>query len=77
MGYMTLVTRLGNMLDKHRSIKVVQDYIESLGPDYIIFANGELKHSNDKNNTKLGGQESKISLDEEEDNDKEFEMNME
>jgi hypothetical protein len=36
-----------------------------------------LKTSNDRNNRKLGGQESKISLDEEEENDKDFEMNME
>ena len=73
---MTLVTRLGNMLERHSSVEVVKEYVEFLGEEYPVFVNGELKVSNDRNNRKLCGQESKVSLDEDEENDKEFEMNM-
>lgn len=64
---MTLVTRLGNMFEKYRSNEVVSEYIESLGDDYPVFVNGELKITNENYNRKLGGQESKISLDEDDD----------
>lgn len=73
---MSLVIRLGNLIEKHKDKECVSEYLTSLGDSWTEFVQGELKTSNDRNNINLGGQQSRLSMDEEEDNDKDFELNM-
>lgn len=73
---MASVIKIGNLLQKHSSKEEVSSYLTSLGEEWTQFAEGELKRSNDTNNKSLGDQRVRNSMDEE-DNDKDYEMNME
>lgn len=78
-GYMALVVKVANLLQKHRAISNdVRDYLEKndWSEDWQAFVDGELKRSNDTNSRSLGGQQPRNSIDEE-DNEKDYEMNME
>lgn len=78
-GHMALVTKLANLLLKHKeSSPEVQSYLTNLADpeEWRRFVEGELKRTNDTNNKNLGGQQPRSSIDEE-DGDKEYEMNME
>ena len=55
-GYMSLVIRLGNLLEKNKGKDAVSAYLQSIEADWKDFVDGELKKSNDLNNTNLGGQ---------------------
>ena len=74
---MTLVIRLGNLLEKHKEREPVQEYLAKMEESYHKFVTGELKIANDRNSRNLGGQQSRVSLDEEDENDKEdYDVNL-
>jgi len=54
-GYMTLVIRLGNLLEKHKEREPVQEYLAKMEESYHKFVTGELKIANDRNSRNLGG----------------------
>lgn len=67
-GHMATVVRLANLLVKHRGThSEVGDYLDGLGDDWVRFAEGELKRSNDTNNRSLGGQQPRPSSNEDDD----------
>lgn len=74
-GFMAAVTKIANLLLKNKS-PAVTSYLASLGEEWTKFVYGELKRSNDNNNRSLGGHNNRPSMDDE-DNDKDYEMNME
>jgi hypothetical protein len=73
---MATVIKIGNIIQKHASKQEVSAYLTTLGEDWKDFVSGELKRSNDTNNKSLGDQRVRNSMDDE-DNDKDYEMNME
>ena len=73
---MATVTKLGNLLVKNAKLEEVKTVVEESSEDWNAFVEGELKSSNDTNNKSLGGQQPRQSLDDD-DNDKDYEMNME
>lgn len=73
---MATVVKVANMIIKNNKLEEVKKYIETLGEDWNMFVEGELKRSNDTNNKNLGGQQPRQSIDDE-DNEKDYEMNME
>eukprot|EP00347_Sterkiella_histriomuscorum_P022039 403331901 len=78
-GYMALVIKTANLFQKSReTFEEVREYLESssFSGDWAAFVEGELKKSNDTNNRNLGGQQPRTSMDEDE-NEKDYEMNME
>lgn len=77
-GYMALVIKTANLIQKHKDSPEVRDYLEksSFSGEWRQFVEGELKKSNDTNNKNLGGQQPRNSMDED-DNDKDYEVNME
>jgi len=77
-GYMALVTKLGNLIQKFKENPEVSKYLNSLPnqDEWKQFVEGELKRSNETNNKNLGGQQPRSSMDEDDDS-KDYEMNME
>lgn len=73
---MATVTKLSNLLIKNAKLEEVKVVLEESSEDWNAFVEGELKSSNDTNNKSLGGQQPRQILDDE-DNDKDYEMNME
>jgi len=75
---MALVTKIGNLFQKHKDREDIQRFISGLPnlDQWNQFVEGELKRSNDTNNKNLGGQQPRTSMDDEDDN-KDYEMNME
>lgn len=61
-GYMAVVIKLANILITGAKNKVeVAEYLDTLGEDWKLFADGELKRSNDTNTKSLGGQQPRPS----------------
>lgn len=77
-GYMALVTKLGNLIQKHKEKEDINRFITSLPnqDSWTQFIDGELKRSNETNNKNLGGQQPRTSMDDDDDS-KDYEMNME
>ncbi|CDW85853.1 UNKNOWN [Stylonychia lemnae] len=77
-GYMALVVKIANLIQKNKEKQEVQNYLNSLPQpeDWQKFVDGELKSSNDTNSKNLGGQQPRTSMDDD-DNEKDYEMNME
>lgn len=73
---MAAVIKVANFLIKNKDKEEVSPYLESVGDDWKNFIEGELKRSNDTNNRSLGGQQPRSSMGDDEDNDKDYEMNM-
>lgn len=75
---MALVTKLGNLIQKFKENPEVSKYLNSLPnqDEWKQFVEGELKRSNETNNKNLGGQQPRSSMDEDDDS-KDYEMNME
>lgn len=75
---MALVIKLGNIIQKNRDKKGVEEYFNALPnqEQWTQFVEGELRRSNDTNNKNLGGQQPRSSMDED-DNERDYEMNME
>jgi hypothetical protein len=55
-GYMALIIKLANLIQKHSDKPEVKEYLETLGEDWKSFIEGELKSSNTLNTRSLGGQ---------------------
>lgn len=72
---MATVTKLSNLLIKNSKLEEVKAILDA-SEDWTSFVEGELKRSNDTNNKSLGGQQPRPSMDDE-DNEKDYEMNME
>ena len=59
---MAVVIKLANILITGAKNKVeVAEYLDTLGEDWKLFADGELKRSNDTNTKSLGGQQPRPS----------------
>lgn len=56
-GYMAVVVKIANLLQKNKTKEEVAEYIDSLGEEWKNFVEGELKRSNDTNSKSLGGQQ--------------------
>lgn len=80
-GYMALITRIANFIigkggrDLKDDVKEFQEQMPNR-EEWKKFVEGELKQTNDNNMRTLGGQQPRNSMDEEDDA-KEYEMNME
>lgn len=55
-GYMALIIKLANLIQKHTDKPEVKDYVDTLGDQWKTFVEGELKQSNTLNTRSLGGQ---------------------
>jgi hypothetical protein len=55
-GYMALIIKLANLIQKHTDKPEVKEYIDGLGDEWKTFVEGELKQSNTLNTRSLGGQ---------------------
>lgn len=55
-GYMALIIKLANLIQKHNEKPEVKEYLDTLGDDWKTFVDGELKQSNILNTRSLGGQ---------------------
>ena len=75
-GYMALIIKLANLLQKHTDKPEVKEYIDALGDEWKSFVEGELKQSNILNTRSLGGQQPRSSQDDE-DESNQYEVNME
>lgn len=73
---MAAVVKIANIFQKNKDKEDVSEFLQSLGEDWGLLVEGELKRSNDTNNKSLGGQQPRTSIDEE-DNEKDYDMNME
>jgi len=73
---MAPVVKIANCLIKNDSKEEVREYLVSQGEEWTLFVDGELKKSNETNNRSLGDQRIRNSIDDD-DNDKDYEMNME
>jgi hypothetical protein len=73
---MATVIKLANLLNKHSDKIEVKEYLETLGEDWKVFVDGELKTSNTLNTRSLGGQQPRNINDDDEDNNQ-YEVNME
>ena len=54
-GYMALIIKLANLIQKHNDKPEVKEYIETLADEWKTFVEGELKQSNTVNTRSLGG----------------------
>lgn len=54
-GYMALIIKLANLIQKNTDKAEVKEYIDSLGDEWKSFIEGELKQSNTLNTRSLGG----------------------
>ena len=52
---MGVVVKIANSLIKAKDKDFVSEYLESLGEDWRLFVEGELKRSNENNTRSLGG----------------------
>lgn len=66
---MAVVVKIANSLLKAKDKDFVADYLESLGEDWRLFVDGELKKSNDTNTRSLGGQQPRPSASDDDDMD--------
>jgi hypothetical protein len=73
-GYMAAVIKIAAAINKYKDKPEVKEYVESLGDDWKSFIEGEFKRSTDINNKNLGDQRPRSSIDDEDDNN--YEMNM-
>lgn len=73
---MATVIKIANYIVKYSEREEVADYLRSLGDDWQQFIENELRRSNETNSKSLGGPQPRSSMDEE-DNEKDYEMNME
>ena len=77
-GYMAIVVKIGNLLVKNKEKAGVAEFLASLEDPLVWkqFVEGELLKSNETNNKNLGGQQPRNPIDDDND-DKDYEMNME
>ncbi len=68
-GYMAVVVKIANLLLKNKEKDYVGAYLASLGEDWPLFIEGELKRSNETNTKSLGGQQPRNASDEDDDMD--------
>jgi len=54
---MAVVVKIANLIIKSKDKADVAEYVESLGEDWTLFTEGELKRSNETNQKSLGGQQ--------------------
>lgn len=54
-GYMALITKISNLLEKNKDKSEIQEYLSSI-PEWSDYVQGELKRSNENNDKSLGGQ---------------------
>lgn len=66
---MGVVVKIANSLVKAKDKDFVSEYLESLGEDWRLFIEGELKRSNDNNMRSLGGQQPRPSGSDDDDMD--------
>lgn len=66
---MGVVVKIANSLIKAKDKDFVSEYLESLGEDWRLFVEGELKRSNENNTRSLGGQQPRPSGSEDDDMD--------
>ncbi len=59
-GYMAVTVKLANQINA-KAKDWASDYFESLGEDWRLFNEGELKRSNETNSKSLGGQQPRPS----------------
>jgi hypothetical protein len=53
---MAVVIKIANnIINAAKDKEFVQEYLDSLGEDWKLFVDGELKRSNDTNSKSLGG----------------------
>ena len=77
-GHMSIVIKISNLIQKNKEKEGVREFLQALeNPDsWRNFVDGELQKSNETNNKNLGGQQPRNPI-EEDDNDKDYEMDME
>ena len=68
-GYMAVVVKIANALIKSKDKDFVSEYLDSLGEDWRLFNEGELKRSNETNSKSLGGQQPRPSGSDDDDMD--------
>lgn len=56
-GHMAVIVKVANLIIKSKDKADVAEYLESMGEDWILFTEGELKRSNETNQKSLGGQQ--------------------
>lgn len=66
---MGVVVKIANSLIKSKDKDFVSEYLESLGEDWRLFVEGELKRSNENNTRSLGGQQPRPSGSDDDDMD--------
>jgi hypothetical protein len=66
---MGVVVKIANSLIKAKDKDFVSEYLESLGEEWRLFVDGELKRSNDNNTRSLGGQQPRPSGSDDDDMD--------
>lgn len=66
---MAVVVKIANAIVKAKDKDFVSEYLESLGEDWRLFVEGELKRSNEANTKSLGGQQPRPSGSDDDDMD--------
>ena len=69
-GYMAVVVKIANtIINAAKDKDFVSEYLDSLGEDWKLFVDGELKRSNETNSKSLGGQQPRPSGSDDDDMD--------
>lgn len=66
---MAVIVKIANSIIKAKDKDFVSEYLESLGEDWRLFEEGELKRSNETNTRSLGGQQPRPSGSDDDDMD--------